>query len=1233
MSKRVVKQISMREHILKKSMWAGSKQIQTVETWLLDGDNFELEKVKYPPVLLKMIDEILVNALDHHTVYPTEVTEIEITIDESGTIAVMNNGPGITIELTKNLNAVPMYTPQLIFAEYLSGSNFEDDSDRTTGGTNGIGAKIVSVYSDRFTVETTDMTNGVFYRQTFTNGLLDIGQPQLIKLGSAEAKKLESYQRAGHTKIIFLPTYSEFKITAADIYEDLIRLVKSRAWFATAYTGMLIKFNDQKIKSRSFTEFCRKFTDSTLVSFGMTDGKNPWDICIGLSDGKERYFSLVNGICVLEGNHIKHIQTSIVEGLKSRIEKELKPLGVKFNRNLVTNSMLILARCTIPVPDFHSQTKEGLNDPIEKFAEYAIKTIHLDQLWELIKDTVLDSFMRKHVGETRTRVNRGKIIVPKYEEANFCRDAKHCLSCGLIVTEGDSAMGMARGALLGKISPDFNPDWFGLFSIQGVMVNGLKESVISGEKKKKELTEKAMTAKRTPNKKVLSNERLDSLMRVIGLDFKKNYGRDEQGNREWKTLRYGYIIGLMDQDLDGFNIFGLLSTFITTYWPNLVKRGFIRRINTPLIRAFPKSKKTRLVQVFYSEKNFKEWMEATGEETVKKTYKVIYYKGLATHADGRKEVKQIFTDIDNKIAIYTLDEDAIKQMHVHYGEFTNLRKETLIYPVTEEQTINKQVKLSKHFTIDTKLYQRDNILRKLLHMVDGLIPSRRKVLYVARKHARKELRVASLGGYVVSDANYHHGEASIAQTVMRMAQGFPYARNLPLLLPLGQCGSLSEGFKDYGAPRYVETMLNERLADKLFRSEDDYILDYEIEDGHRYEPKYYMPIIPYVLCETNEIPSTGWAMNIHARDIKAVFANIRDMITGRITECGTLPVWRKDFKGHTTKVGAREYSVGEYIYNEAENSINITELPHGMFSTSYLKGSKEAKKIAKAAKAKSSKDKVKKLKTAKKTTEEDNPGIIYKNAVDDFRDETSTAHGVNITLYLKPGAFEEISTSHGNANFDCIEDYFELKKPIYHRLNLVNQHGEVIQFTTYEAIFNSWYQFRKQLYKIRVEREIILINLEIQMLLNIQRFVENHDSYHITNKMTEEAIVKILVKNKYQIFNRSMIENPRYTTIEILKQQATNAEFGADHGYIMGLNYREISEEYYKRRADTIRKLQDRLVYLTTDDIFTGAKIWLKELDELEVAIKDGIASQWFYGTNDWEFEDELQPAVVKKKK
>ena len=68
--------------------------------------------------------------------------------------------------------------------------------------------------------------------------------------------------------------------------------------------------------------------------------------------------------------------------------------------------------------------------------------------------------------------------------------------------------------------------------------------------------------------------------------------------KEWKTLRYGYILGLLDQDLDGFNIFGLIITFIMTHWPALISRNFVRRINTPVIRYYPKNKNKTVKEFF-----------------------------------------------------------------------------------------------------------------------------------------------------------------------------------------------------------------------------------------------------------------------------------------------------------------------------------------------------------------------------------------------------------------------------------------------------------------------------------------------------------------------------------------------------------------------------------------------------------------------------------------------------------
>ena len=1172
--KRKVKQISLLEHAKKKSMWAGSKEMQTIETYVLEQECFKLEELKYPPALLKIIDEVIVNALDHFVHNPKTVTEINVKFD-NGTISVYNNGPGISIEKTKNINGVEMYIPQMIASEFLAGDNIDDTGDNIKGGTNGVGLKLANAFSNIMILETID--NGFLYKQVFKNGLTIIEPPSITKT-----------KEKPYTRITFEPNYKEFNIDST-FYPTLDKLLTTRSYQGAVYVKAKFKYNDVLIDIPSFNSFCRMFTCNEVLTTTI-NAEYVWDVGFAISDGKECQLSIVNGVHMPKGGtHILHIQKLLVENLKEYVEKEIKKAGVKFNKNYILNNVHIFMKGSIPSPQFLSQTKEAISDPIEKFKNYKIPETFYKKLWDLLAPAILDSFLKTQIGSTKTRTNRSKIDVPKYKEAKFCRDAKECLKCGLIITEGDSASGTADTGLLDKATPEFTYDYYGVFGIQGVMMNGLKESL--------EVINKG-TVKRIPKKKINDNDRISCLIKVLGLDFNKTYEDD----KEFKTLRYGFLVGLMDQDLDGFNIFGLLSTFIMTYWPALVKKGFIRRINTPVIRAYPTSKKD-FVKEFYSEKEAKIWMDSLDEKTLAK-YKIQYYKGLGTHRQSFKEVTQMFKNIDSKIVTYILDENAIKTMFIYYGTETSDRKQALSFPVNKDYSDKKNIPISEHFEIDSKSFQRDNIIRKLLNLVDGFVSSRRKVFYTIRKHGNGEIKVQGLAGKVVADANYHHGEASLESTITRMAQGYPMARNLPLLLPLGQYGTRSKGYKDYASSRYIYTKVNNKLADKLFRKEDEFILEYEIEDGKRYEPKYYVPIIPYVLCETNELPATGWAINIQARDIDHIIKNLRLMINGEISHCKPLPMWNRCFKGSIRKYNGRNYSVGNYDYDPKKRIVHITELPLGVFSNTYLKGSDDEK------------------------DKEDKKGIQTKEFIDDFDDDT-TMDGVDIKLYLKEGAFEKISSDNskygivdkqGNAIFDCFEDYFELRAPIYDRINLVNEKGEVVEYDTYEKVFDDWFVYRKNLYAVRIEREIILCKLNIKMLENIQRFSKNHDTYKITNKTTEEMANKIFEDNSYDKFNHSVLESPKFTNVSELIKLITETD--ASYDYLLKLSYRDLTYINFNKRDEKIKEYKERVKYLEDETgKFKGSKIWLKELDELDAAIKQGLTSEWFYGENEVKFE------------
>jgi len=1226
---RKAKQISMLEHAKTKSMWAGSKNSQTIESYVLAKDEdgsriFQLTDLKYPPALLKIIDEVIVNAIDHHTHYPDLVKNINIMLHSDGSIMVYNNGPGIPVELTKNINGVEMYTPQLIASEFLAGDNLYDSGDNIKGGTNGLGLKLAAAFSKKLTLETVDTESSKCYVQTFENGLTQINPPE-IKPINATSKSF--------TRVTFLPEYKEFNLDIETFYPTLFKLLETRAWQAAAYTKACVSFNSSIIPIKSFEDFCQMFSENLILKTEMQRPKSSktsavsrvssldWEICLAVSDGKERHMSLVNGVYIPKGGtHITHIQKQLVENLKDNVEKEIKKSGVKFNKNYITNNVFIFMKGAIPSPEFLSQTKEAISDPIEKFTDYKIPSNMWKHIWELLAPAILSTFLKKQLGDVKTRANRNKIDVPKYKEAKYCRDGKKCHNCGLIITEGDSASGTADTGLLAKASPNFNYEWFGVFSIGGVPMNGLKESVELKKKKpqssddsiidiKKKTRVKSSSAddldmiQRIPNNKLLNNERISSLVKVLGLDFNKSYDKSDLGEKEWKTLRYGFIVGLTDQDLDGFNIFGLVSTFLITYWPSLLKRGFIRRINTPVMRAYPKSKKEK-VKEFYTEREFREWADGKGEASIKNRYSIKYYKGLGSHKQAFKEVTQMFKNIDAKIKTYIFDNNAFKNMSIYYGKDTKDRKIVLADPKIMEPSEELYVPISQQFCIDTKLYQRDNIIRKLLNAIDGFVSSRRKVFYVARKNGRNEIKVQGLAGKAVADANYHHGEASLEQTIVRMAQAYPMARNLPLLLPLGQFGTRGKGYKDAAASRYIYTTLNHKLADKLFRKEDDYILDYEVDDGKRYEPKYYMPIIPYVLLENTQMPATGWAITMHARDIWAIFKNTRDLINGVASKCKKLPPWLNGFKGKIKSYNKKNYYVGVYEWLEEENAIHITELPPSTYSNAYLRGGDD--------------DKVKKSNDEKK-------GIQTKEWVLDYDDNT-TFESVDIMIYLKDGAYSAITSDesgYGNEVFDPFEDYFELTEVIHHHINLVNEKQEVVEYKTYEDVFNDWFAFRKELYSVRIEREIILSNLEMQMLKNMQRFSKEHDTYGITNKTSEETAIGILSKNKYAIFNHTLLDNPKFTSIKELVELITSAKYGADYDYLLRLSYRDLTEEAYDKREARIKELEQRLKYLLDDSgQFKGAKIWLQELEELEEAIRCGMASGWFYGENEYQFED-----------
>lgn len=114
---------------------------------LNDKDRIVEKEITYTPGLFKIFDEIVVNAADNKQRDPN-MDKIEIDVNaESNTISVKNNGKGIPIVKHKEQG---VYVPTMIFGQLSTGSNFDDDEQKTTGGRNGYGAKLANVFSTQF---------------------------------------------------------------------------------------------------------------------------------------------------------------------------------------------------------------------------------------------------------------------------------------------------------------------------------------------------------------------------------------------------------------------------------------------------------------------------------------------------------------------------------------------------------------------------------------------------------------------------------------------------------------------------------------------------------------------------------------------------------------------------------------------------------------------------------------------------------------------------------------------------------------------------------------------------------------------------------------------------------------------------------------------------------------------------------------------------------------------------
>ena len=238
------------KHVLKRpAMYAGSPNMQLVWRWVLQqlGKRMVFKEIAYVGVVLKMFDEIVVNARDHSIDEANKVTQINVEVDAAtGCFVVHNTGFGFPV---KKHPETGLYIADMMLGHLRTSTNYDDDTRRVTGGMNGLGAKIANIMSTEFTVTSADPAGRKFFSTTWRNNMSEADEAVIESCSVKEAKEIG-------TRVTWTPDYVRFDMTPR-LSADFIALLRKRVVDLAVTTSkkVTVSFNGEEIRMRNFENY------------------------------------------------------------------------------------------------------------------------------------------------------------------------------------------------------------------------------------------------------------------------------------------------------------------------------------------------------------------------------------------------------------------------------------------------------------------------------------------------------------------------------------------------------------------------------------------------------------------------------------------------------------------------------------------------------------------------------------------------------------------------------------------------------------------------------------------------------------------------------------------------------------------------------------------------------------------------------------------------------------------
>lgn len=938
----------------------GMTTVHMANRWIMnDLSSNEPELVNmdipYNAAIERLFLELLYNAADcaedsrAMNIDPGHI-RVDMTHD---TIRIRNYGKPISCGFQPNTNdgrGNLIRKPEFIFGHLLTSSRYSSKS-RKVGGKFGIGAKAANICSVYFKVKICNADEGVCYTQVWRNNLWrdadckpmkdlpEEAKPKIVPWGTVGMK---SHGRPSCTEITYTVDFArfydddvQFEFAGQRQYTpDILRSFAKHCADVSATANIVVIFNGTEINCTSdgqnpgILKYAHLYYPK-LTLRGMYGPKHVLlqtedSICLLLDTPNQgNTVSFVNSVINEEGGvHVDAWRDACFKPILSHLKDKIKGVGTGANSSLIklkeiADHISMILMCRLTNPKYKSQTKDKVASPKPivalRFPDGTNVAIDAIFKWDAVKR--MEEIIRGRLSNLSKKSDGKK---NKYANVPNLTDAveaagPNSMQCYLIITEGKGAKNVAEKGIVDECT--------GALPIKGKLLN-------------------VGTCRED---QYANNEEIKAIKEALGLREGTDYSTDSAMN----TLRYGGgVIILSDQDVDGMHIRGLIINFFRIKFPSLLRRGYVKIMETSLLRVpYRVGKKTKTL-LFYYQKEYNDWIKGVGEdisnEEREKRSSIVpsYYKGLGSSEDS--EVLEAFAL--GRYVTFKWDEKAEDLMSIAFDKGKEDERKDWISSWDPNACMGAYAGIFpqdtvSHFVLNQLCeFSYTNVQRTIPSVVDGLKECQRKVLTVMMDISKKK-KVSQIKGMVSDKMHYRYGDEALYRTIVGLGNYCVGTNNFPLIKANGQYDSR---MGEVAAPdRYIFAS-KAKILEYLIRKEDTCILEWKYDGSDRIEPTRYYPIMPLFALNGIRAIGSGYSSDSPSYHPISLFQYIvwwlkvkegliSTILDDKSYEAPPLLVpWFRNYQGEIERVGTKWYSIGKYEVIKSKKhlkDIMVTEIP------------------------------------------------------------------------------------------------------------------------------------------------------------------------------------------------------------------------------------------------------------------------------------------------------------------